>query len=96
MHTGILIIALGFGFKIYAEASAHAKKSIKQLGKAVGIVMMVVSLGGILCTVWTVATYAKLNCPIHGFQKNTAMGKIFCPFTTNKTESTPQEAPANQ
>jgi len=71
MQSALLLIALGFGFKIFAEASEKQKKSIKQLGRLVGIIIMVISLCGVLCSVFTCMKGAGCGsmsvgyCPVH-------------------------------
>lgn len=89
MDTALLLIALGFGFKIFAEASSNNKKQLKQLGRAVGVVIMIVSAAGAACTTYTTATCAYScqigKCDMHGgkfghkFGKG-FMGKTDCPF----------------
>lgn len=76
MQSALLLIALGFGFKIFAEASEKQKKSIKQLGRLVGIVIMVISLCGVLCSVFACmkgggcgGAMASGFCPTHGSEK---------------------------
>ncbi len=84
MQTALLLIALGFGFKIFAEASSNAKKSVRQLGRAVGGIIMIVSLLGTLCTV-----YYTIQCAKGGFAyshpmmggKMWGMGGKMCPIT---------------
>ena len=60
MQTAFLLITLGFGYKIFSEASRKSEKSVGQLGKLVGIVMMIVSFGGVLCSTWTAIKYGSL------------------------------------
>lgn len=88
MQTALLLIALGFGFKIFAEASANAKKSVKQLGRLVGIVIMLVSFLGVTCNVFSVIRYGKSGfyCPFSG--KSIWGGKM-CPITGKPLESGP-------
>ena len=73
MHSGLLLIALGFGYKIFAEASVNPKKSMKKLGRLVGIVIMAVSFLGTLCAVSCAVRYGKMGR--YGF------GKKMCPAT---------------
>lgn len=82
MKTALLLIALGWGFKIYADASSMGKKSVKRLGRMVGIVIMVISFLGALCTTIGAMKYGygdgyyyhgmgghwdKSNCPFTGW-----------------------------
>lgn len=43
MKLGLLLIALGFGYKVYAEA-AKEKGSLRSLGQGVGAIIMAISL----------------------------------------------------
>ena len=82
MQTALLLIALGFGFKIFAEASTNAKKSVKQLGRLVGAFIMLVSFLGTICMVACAIQYGKMYpmgrgwmgggkmCPITGMSSN--------------------------
>ena len=76
MHSGLLLIAMGFGFKIFAEATANGKKTVRQIGRLVGIFMMVVSFFGTLCSVLYVAKYGKAD---YGFMGK--WGGKMCPLT---------------
>ena len=49
MSTALLLIALGFGFKIYVEASRTTKANTKRLGRIVAIFIMVLAATGALC-----------------------------------------------
>ena len=73
MQTGLLLIAMGLGFKVFAEATANGKKTIRQLGRLVGIFMMVVSLLGTICAISCAAKYGQSG---YGF-----MGGKMCPLT---------------
>ena len=46
MRTALFLIVLGFGYKIFVEASEKQKKSLKQLGQVVGVILMAASLCG--------------------------------------------------
>ncbi len=59
MQSALLLIALGFGFKIFAEASSNNKKYVKRLGQFVGIVIMVTSFVVTLCAVSCAVQYGK-------------------------------------
>ncbi len=75
MQSVLLLIALGFGFKIFAEASEKQKKPIKQLGRLVGIIIMIVSLCGVLCSIFACMKGSPCGpatagyCPTHGSEK---------------------------
>ena len=76
MHSGLLLIALGFGFKIFAEASSNNKKRLRQLGQLIGVFIMVTSFLGTLCTVSYAIQSGKL-CPMG---KGWGYGGKMCPI----------------
>ena len=78
MQSALLLIALGFGYKIFAEASSNGKKRVKQLGQLVGSVIMIVSFLGTLCAVSNAVQYGKAYCPTG---KNWLGSGKMCPFT---------------
>lgn len=58
MKVGLLLIALGFGYKIFAEARKEAG-FVKRLGQLVGVVMMVTSLIGTVCVIGSIITKSQ-------------------------------------
>jgi hypothetical protein len=91
MQAGLLLIALGFGYKIYAEASVNARKNMKRLGRAIGVAIMVVSALGTVCTVWyaiTCGPYAYGHYGKGGKFYGAWKGgfKPFCPITGRKLD----------
>ena len=69
--SGLTLIALGIGFKVYAEASANQKKSLKQLGRLVGGFIMIVSFIGSVCMISCAVKAGKSGyfgkmCPLTG------------------------------
>lgn len=71
MQTALLLFACGFGYKIFAEASRKTDKLVKQLGKLIGAVIMIISLLGVVCTIWCATKCNSMgflggNCPTHG------------------------------
>lgn len=66
MKLGLLLIALGLGYKVYAEASKE-KGHLRSLGQWVGAVMMVISFATSALLVYA---YAKAGaggiCPFAG------------------------------
>ena len=68
MHTALLLIALGFGYKIYAEASVDKKKSLKRLGRIVGVSIMVIALLGTGCK-----AYHRISKPLACGASNCSM-----------------------
>jgi len=59
MQTALLLIALGFGFKVFADASKNPKKTIRAIGRLVGIIMMILGLTGAICTTWAAIQYGS-------------------------------------
>lgn len=74
MQTGLLLIALALGYKIFSEASGNAKKSLKQLGRIIGIYIMIASFLGSLCVI---------TCRMGGREKHWTgwSGMKMCPIT---------------
>ena len=71
MQTGLLLIALALGYKVFSEASGNGKKSLKQLGRIIGIYIMAVSFLGSLCVLtcqWSKGkSWSGMKmCPIAG------------------------------
>lgn len=66
MKLGLLLIALGVGYKVYAEASKE-KGPLRSLGQWVGAVIMVISFATSALLVYA---YAKVGtggiCPFAG------------------------------
>jgi hypothetical protein len=73
MQLALLLIALGFGYKIFVEAAGQGKKRIKQIGQLVGGFIMLIALASSLALV---AYTAKYGCP----DGKGGWGKM-CPFT---------------
>ncbi len=89
MNTALLLIALGFGFKIFAEAGKFGEKSVKRLGRFVGIFMMLVAFAGAGFTLWSKCYRGSLACPMPfhnaadaGYYSGPAGSgmKAMCPF----------------
>lgn len=72
MNTALLLIALGFGFKIFAEAGQLEGKSVKTLGRVVGGFVMLVALMGTVFTLWSKCYQGGYPCP--------SKMKALCPF----------------
>ena len=71
MHLALLLIALGFGFKIFSEASSGGKKPINQLGRLIGVVIMALSFLSTVCMVSCIVKSGSAG----------PMGKRMCPIT---------------
>ena len=76
MQLALLLIASGFGYKIFAEATAHPKKRVKKLGQIVGLVMIVIGLG----TSVLMISYGLKNGHFIGGRGGFWGGKM-CPIT---------------
>lgn len=61
MKLGLLLIALGFGYKVYADA-AKEKGNLRSLGQWVGALIMAVSLAASAVLVYAYST-GKSICP---------------------------------
>lgn len=68
MKLGLLLIAMGFGYKVYAEASRE-KGGLRSIGQWVGAIMMAVSLvaSGTMIYAYTSGKYGE--CPFGKFGK---------------------------
>ncbi len=88
MHLALLLIALGFGYKLYVEASQQKSKNLKRLGKAIGVVVMLVSFLAALCFVSCgLQMCSKGQCPLMPgkMEKMGMVGKM-CPITGKTLE----------
>jgi hypothetical protein len=97
MSFGLLLIALGFGYKIYVEASLNSKKRLKKLGRLVGGSMMglstIVAAGMLLCALACAGRGSGYFCPIKGGMMKS--GKLFCPVTGKAVSQPPASSTAN-
>ena len=60
MKLGLLLIALGFGYKVYADATKE-KGTLRSIGQWVGMIMMATSL---VSTAYLIYNYSSgKNCP---------------------------------
>jgi len=90
MKIALLLLAMGFGYKVFAEASKNTKKSLKTLGRVVGTFMMIVALMGTVCAGFHMmnrglsgegySSYHKSQCNKWA-ERSEADGKKFCPFS---------------
>jgi len=70
---GLLLLALGFGCKVFADATANTRKGLQILGRAIGLFIMIASVGAIICT--------AASCGFGMYGGKGMMGKKFCPFS---------------
>ena len=56
----ILLLALGFGYKIFADATESSKKGLQILGRSIGLFIMIASVGAMVCTAACMSKY----CPV--------------------------------
>ena len=61
MQLALLLIALGFGYKIFVEATSQGKKRVKQIGQLIGGFIMLIAFASSLA----IASYIiKSGCPL--------------------------------
>jgi len=82
MKIALLLIALGFGYKVFADACKE-NGGIKKLGQVIGILVMVGSLLCMICFAWF---YAKACSGGYGWN-----GKGFCPFSQTRGVVAPSQ-----
>lgn len=65
MKLGLLLIALGFGYKVYAEASRE-KGNLRTIGQWVGAIMMATSLVASASLIYVCTSGKGMgNCPFY-------------------------------
>lgn len=66
MKLGLLLIALGVGYRVYADASRE-KGNLRSLGQWVGALIMATSLAASAFTIYTCSSYYRsgkgFGCP---------------------------------
>ena len=106
MELALLLIALGFGYKVFAEGSTQTKKNLKQAGRLVGLVMMILGAAGAAAK-----TYSMFRCdylcstagyPIHGMGMMGTRGmfksfgsKVMCPLSDSSNLSAEKLPPGH-
>ena len=79
MKLGLLLIAMGFGYKVYAEASKE-KGGLRSIGQWVGAIMMGLALAASAMMVYC---YTGGKCPMGcPFAKGRAVTQQAAPPTT--------------
>lgn len=64
LHAGgLLLLAAVGGYWVLERAEAH-KGRLKQTGQLLGTIIIVVSLIGLVCHVWNLATCKGISCPM--------------------------------
>ena len=97
MDLALLLIALGFGYKIFAEGSVQTKKNLKQAGRLVGLVMMILAAAGAAAKTYSMFRYDYLcstaDYPMHGMGRGMfkSFGGMKCPLAG----PVPEKIPAN-
>lgn len=89
MRTALFLIALGFGYTIFAQANKKSDRVTQILGKIVAIFMMALSFVGVLHCLWFAGMRCVTPyCPTHTGPKQSEMyrqmgmghgKKMFCP-----------------
>lgn len=85
MRIALFLLVLGFGYRIFIDASRQKIKGFQSLGQSVGVFMMVVSLFGCLYFIASGLKYLcvqKGNCPV--MSKGKWMQN--CPFSGRSQE----------
>lgn len=63
MKLGLLLIALGFGYKVYADA-AREKGTLRSMGQWIGMIIMATSLVSSAYLIYSFSTGKDCNvCP---------------------------------
>ena len=81
MYIAFLLFALAVGYKVFADASKNPKKTVKDVGRAVGIFIMVLAALGSLCKTYKIVRHVKCgySCPV---KAGVSGGKgLFCPYS---------------
>jgi len=80
--TGLLLLAAAGGYWVLERADKH-KGTLKRVGQVVGGAIIVVSLIGVVCTVWSIVTCGSGMYPAKSWM---------CPFSS-KAPTPPATAP---
>ena len=72
--VGLLLLAAVGGYWVVERAQTH-KGALKKVGQLLGGVIMLVSLIGVICHVWCLATWATGYGPMGKAAKGT-----YCPY----------------
>jgi hypothetical protein len=83
VKLALLLIALGYGFKLYVEANSITKKKLKKLGRWIAGFIMVIAFLGSLCSLVAIAKYSKgcyteekgYFCPLSGKGSGSTTGQ---------------------
>ncbi len=89
--VGTLLLAAAAGYWVLLQAKSE-KKNLKRAGQYIGWIIIVISLVGMTCKVWTVALCRTGLCPMKSCPTHPAPGDKMCPFTSKS--SSPHQAPA--
>ncbi|GEM_PF-1760090 len=104
MELALLLIALGFGYKIFLEGSAQTKKNAKQIGRLVGLVIMILSAAGAAAKTYSMfkCDYmcSTMDCPMHGMKGGRGFfkgfgSKIMCPLSGSSASSAEKLPPGH-
>ena len=106
MELALLLIALGFGYKIFVEGSTQTKKNLKQAGRLVGLVMMILAATGAAAKTYDMFRCESLcateNCPMHGMGMMGRHGmfksfgsKVMCPLSGSSNLSAEKLPPGH-
>ena len=89
MGIAVLLLALGFGYKVFADATADSKKGLRTLGRSSGLFIMIASVGAMVLSAACMSKYCPMGSK-GGMGGKGMMGKKFCPFSGGQNQSLPQ------
>ncbi len=104
MDLALLLIALGFGYKIFVEGSLQTKKNLKQAGRLVGLVIMVLSAAGAAAKTFSMFNYdnmcSMMDYPMHGMKGDRGFfkgfgSKVMCPLSGSSATSAEKLPPGH-
>lgn len=82
--SGMLLLAAAAGYWVLERSASHNKGNLKRVGQAVGWFVILVSLAGVACKVYSLAACKGGYCPVHGG----STGKPWsCPFSPKTADS---------
>lgn len=61
--TGLLLLSAVAGYWVLERSATHPKKNLKQVGQALGWFVILCSVLGVLCKVYSLAACKGWSCP---------------------------------
>ena len=87
MELALLLIALGFGYKVFIDGSAQTKKELKQIGRLVGLLMMILGAAGASAEI---KNMFQCDSPCFMGKFKGFGSKVMCSFSGPRAEKIPQ------